>query len=108
MKTGYDVPRTVFDVNVMGTVTLMEATRTVKNIGCVINVTTDKVYANNGERYLFTEEDALGGDDPYSASKACSELVTQSYAKSFSNKKWVSQLQELATLSALVISQRIV
>ena len=83
VKTGYDVPRTVFDVNVMGTVTLMEATRTVKNIGCVINVTTDKVYANNGERYLFTEEDALGGDDPYSASKACSELVTQSYAKSF-------------------------
>ena len=93
---GYKNPKYTFDVNVMGTVNLLEA---IKNVGVssnavgvslrarplsILNVTTDKVYENKDiENYKFKEDDTLMGDDPYANSKSCSELVTHSYKKSF-------------------------
>ena len=98
---GYKNPKYTFDVNVMGTVNLLEAIRCVyanlnvvasSNVGAnlrarslsILNVTTDKVYENKDlENYKFKEDDKLMGDDPYASSKSCSELVTHSYKKSF-------------------------
>ena len=70
--------------NVMGTVNILESIRSVHREGqCVLNVTTDKVYKNNEWCWGYRENDALGGYDPYSNSKSCSELVTDSYRNSF-------------------------
>lgn len=75
-----------FDVNVMGTVRLLEALRSVDSVRAVIVITTDKCYANRESRRPYSEDDSLGGHDPYSASKACAELVSQSYRLSFLNE----------------------
>ena len=71
--------------NILGTVNLLEACRKIKSIQSIVIVTTDKVYKIKKNKNYFTEIDELGGDDPYSASKACSEIVTMSYIKSFFN-----------------------
>ncbi len=82
--TGYREPRYTYEVNVMGTVNLLEACRRVGGVRSIVNVTTDKVYFNaERENYGYREDDPLDGYDPYSNSKSCSELVTHSYAKSF-------------------------
>ena len=83
VKTGFQSPTLVFEVNVMGTVNLLEVLRDVESVKSIVNVTTDKVYKNTNEEINFNEKYPLGGDDPYSASKAASEIVTQSYKKSF-------------------------
>lgn len=86
---GYDEPQYTYDVNVMGTVNLMEAirktyTKILNSPVSILNVTTDKVYENNDlSNYAFKEDDKLCGRDPYANSKSCSELVTYSYEKSF-------------------------
>lgn len=80
---GYDEPVETFDVNVMGTVNLLEAVRAVPSIATVVVVTTDKVYHNDESAQFFHEEDRLGGHDPYSASKAACELVVETYRASF-------------------------
>lgn len=80
---GYNSPRATFDVNVMGTVNLLSAVSQCENVGSVVNVTTDKVYKNLEIDRAYIEEDVLGGKDPYSASKSCSEIVTTSFAESF-------------------------
>ena len=69
----------------MGTVNLFEAVRTCKDVKAVINVTTDKCYENREWRWGYRENEPLGGYDPYSNSKACSELVTSAYRNSFFN-----------------------
>ena len=95
---GYENPKYTYDVNVMGTVTLMEAIRkyadsikTKKDFSfpiSILNVTTDKVYKNDDKsNYAFKERDKLCGRDPYSNSKSCSELVTYTYDKSFFQDK---------------------
>lgn len=89
---GYEEPRYTYEVNVMGTVNLMEAIRKVygAKIGpvSILNVTTDKVYENNDlSNYAFKENDKLCGRDPYANSKSCSELVTYAYEKSFFTDK---------------------
>ncbi|WP_220036910.1 CDP-glucose 4,6-dehydratase [Paenibacillus sambharensis] len=82
-------PLNTYHTNVLGTVNLFEAVRTAKSKGidvrALINVTTDKVYFNHHWDRGYTENDQLGGFDPYSASKACSELITASYRDSFFN-----------------------
>ncbi|UUZ96878.1 CDP-glucose 4,6-dehydratase [Paenibacillus sp. P25] len=87
VQESYSDPVETFSVNVMGTVHLLEAVRTAKRdkspVRCVINVTTDKCYDNREWVWGYRENDPLGGHDPYSSSKACSELVTSSYRKSF-------------------------
>ena len=80
----YTRPLETFAINVMGTANVMEAARCCASLKALVNVTTDKCYENeNGSKRTFKEDDKLGGHDPYSASKACSELVTASFCKSF-------------------------
>lgn len=80
---GYNNPKETFDVNVMGTVNLMSSLQQSTNLGSVVNVTTDKVYRNFEFDRAYHEEDQLGGADPYSCSKSCSELVTDCFRQSF-------------------------
>ncbi len=82
----YHNPHYNFETNVMGTVNFFEAVRQCPSIKVAINVTTDKCYQNNEWLWGYRENEAMGGDDPYSASKGCSELITQSYTKSFFTK----------------------
>lgn len=83
---GYSKPRYTYEVNVMGTVNLLEAIRETDSVRSVLNVTTDKVYKNfERNSYCYVESDPLEGYDPYSSSKSCSELVTASYRNSFLN-----------------------
>ena len=83
VRTAYEQPVYTYETNVMGTVNLLEAVRTVPCARSVLNVTTDKVYDNREWCWGYREDDPLDGYDPYSNSKSCSELVTHSYKKSF-------------------------
>lgn len=82
VRTSYDEPVYTFDTNVMGTVNVLEAVRRWGGPCTTVIITTDKVYEDtNG--YACRETDPLGSADPYSASKACAEIVTSSYARSY-------------------------
>ena len=81
----YMCPQHTFNTNVMGTVNVLEASRC-SSVKCILNVTTDKVYKDVKNK-PYSENDELGGFDPYSNSKACSELVTRCYFDSFLNKE---------------------
>ena len=83
VRRSYAQPVETFATNVMGTVHVLEALRGVECARVAVMVTTDKVYANREWHWPYREDDALGGHDPYSASKAASELVIESYRKSF-------------------------
>lgn len=83
VRRSYLEPRYTFEANVMGTVNTLEAVREAGHTRVVVNVTTDKVYENPETGVPFPEEHLLGGHDPYSASKAGSEIVTASYRDSF-------------------------
>lgn len=83
VRESYIDPVYTYEANVMGTVHFLEAVRHCNSVKSVINVTTDKVYQNNEWEWGYRESDALDGYDPYSNSKSCSELVTNSYKKSF-------------------------
>ena len=86
VRASYDDPVYTYDVNVMGTVNVLECVRLCDSVKSFINVTTDKVYKNNEWIWGYRETDELDGYDPYSNSKSCSELVTSSYIKSFLSK----------------------
>lgn len=83
VREGYVRPAEAFSVNVDGTTALLDAVRALDHDCAVVVVTSDKCYANDESGRRFTEDDPLGGHDPYSASKAAQELVTQSYRTSF-------------------------
>ena len=83
VRTSYQIPVETYAVNVMGTVHLLEAVRQCPSVRAVINVTTDKCYENRAWHWGYRENESLGGYDPYSSSKACSELVTSAYRNSF-------------------------
>lgn len=85
VRESYLDPQYTYTTNIMGTVNLFEAVRGCNSVRAVVNVTTDKCYMNDNLRKPFKEDDALGGYDPYSNSKACSELITSSYRDSFFN-----------------------
>ena len=85
VRLSYEIPSETFEVNAIGTAYLLDAVRLLKNKCSVILITTDKVYHNNEWIYPYRENDRLGGYDPYSASKACTELVIDSYRNSFFN-----------------------
>lgn len=76
-------PADTFETNVMGTVNLLEALRGLEGVEAVVVVTSDKVYENHEWSWAYRETDALGGKEPYGVSKACAELVTQAYARSY-------------------------
>lgn len=69
--------------NIIGSVNFFESIRNTPSVKVALNITTDKCYENKEQANGYTETDALGGHDPYSASKACAEIITQSYIKSF-------------------------
>ncbi|MBT3935650.1 MAG: CDP-glucose 4,6-dehydratase [Bacteroidetes bacterium] len=81
----YRDPIQTYETNVMGVVNLFEAVKNVAGIKAVLNVTTDKCYENKEWDWGYRENEPLGGYDPYSSSKACSEIVTASYRNSFFN-----------------------
>ncbi len=85
VRDAYRSPVETYATNVLGTVHLLEAVRGCRSVKAVVNVTTDKCYENKEWDWPYRESDALGGVDPYSSSKACAELVTEAYRRSFFN-----------------------
>ncbi len=87
VRLSYETPTETFDVNAIGTANVLNAVRFMEKSCIVICITTDKVYENNESHHRYKESDRLGGYDPYSASKACAELIISSYRNSFFNIK---------------------
>jgi len=83
----YKRPRWTMETNVMGTLNVLEAVGLQTNVKGLLVVTTDKVYRNVNQREGYLESDPLGGDDPYSASKAMADILTHSWTKSFPGTK---------------------
>ncbi len=83
VRRSFAEPRLTFETNVMGTVNLLDAVRRVDAVRVVVNVTSDKCYENREWEWGYREGEPLGGHDPYASSKACSELVTSAYRRSF-------------------------
>ena len=83
----YDDPLETYTTNVIGTLNLFEAVRKTDKTRVIINVTSDKCYDNRGLNVPFKESDPMGGYDPYSSSKGCSEIMTSSFRNSFFNPK---------------------
>jgi CDP-glucose 4,6-dehydratase len=87
VRFSYAAPEETYAVNIMGTVNLLEAIRYSLSVKAVVNITTDKCYENREQLWAYRENDALGGYDPYSSSKACSEIITAAYRQSFLAEK---------------------
>lgn len=83
VRLSYDQPVETYATNVMGTVHLLESARQVDTVRAIVNVTSDKCYENREWEFAYRENDPMGGHDPYSSSKGCSELVTAAYRSSF-------------------------
>lgn len=90
VRESYQEPVYTYEVNVMGTVNVLECVRQSESVRSVINVTTDKVYKNKEWCWGYREDEELNGYDPYSNSKSCSELVTSSYKDSFLKSKGIA------------------
>ena len=85
VRQSYESPKETYDINVGGTVNLLECCRLTDSVRVIINVTSDKCYENKEWVWGYRESDPMGGYDPYSSSKGCSELITEAYRKSFFN-----------------------
>ena len=83
VRESYIDPVGTFSINVVGTATVLAAALKVDSVKAIVNVTTDKCYENKEWEWAYRENEPLGGHDPYSGSKACSELVTNSFRLSF-------------------------
>jgi len=90
VRRSYLEPVDTMATNVLGTVNVLESVRTVGSVKAVVNVTSDKCYQNNESGWGYREIDAMGGHDPYSASKGCAELVTAAWRQSFLSKGHVA------------------
>jgi CDP-glucose 4,6-dehydratase len=90
VRRSYRQPLDTIATNVMGTACLLDSLRDVDGLEAVLVVTTDKIYRNNGHAQTFSEDDPLGGADPYSASKAATEIVVASMGASFFAEKGVA------------------
>lgn len=86
VRYSYEAPVETYQTNVMGTVNVLEVARHMDSVKAVLNVTTDKCYENREWVWPYRENEPMGGYDPYSNSKGCSELVTQAYLQSFYQK----------------------
>lgn len=87
VRRSYQIPAETFEVNAVGTANVLEAVNKLRGKCSVIIITTDKVYENRETNYHYKEEDVLGGYDPYSSSKAATEIVVSSFRNSFFNIK---------------------
>ncbi len=85
VRLSYREPAETFETNVLGTVRVLDACRSCDSVRAIINITSDKCYENREWVWGYRENDPMGGYDPYSASKGCSELVAGSYRQSFFN-----------------------
>jgi CDP-glucose 4,6-dehydratase len=85
VRRSYEIPAETFEINVTGTANLLESISRLEKKCTVVVVTTDKVYENREENIFYKEDDSLGGYDPYSSSKACTELVVNAFRHSFFN-----------------------
>jgi CDP-glucose 4,6-dehydratase len=94
VRLSYKIPAETFMVNAIGTAYVLDAVRKLERPCSVVLITTDKVYENKEWVYPYRETDRLGGYDPYSASKACAELVINSYIQSFFNPTAFAQHQK--------------
>jgi len=83
VRYSYKHPFETFETNVMGTLNVLESTKSLVDLQATLIITTDKVYRNVSKQSGYVESDPLGGDDPYSASKAAADIATQSWATSF-------------------------
>ncbi len=83
VRLSYRDPVTTYATNVMGTVHVLEAARRAGSVRVIVNVTTDKCYENREWVWGYREDESMGGHDPYSNSKGCSELVTLAYRRSY-------------------------
>jgi CDP-glucose 4,6-dehydratase len=92
VRLSYDEPVSTYATNVMGTVHLLESVRRVPSVRATVVVTSDKCYENVGWVWGYRENDRLGGRDPYSNSKGCAELVTDSYRNSFFQAQGLSHI----------------
>jgi CDP-glucose 4,6-dehydratase len=90
VRLSYSEPVETYATNVMGTVHVLEAARRSDSVRCIVNVTTDKCYENREWEWGYRENEPMGGHDPYSNSKACSELVTSAYRRSFFQESGVA------------------
>ena len=101
VRLSYEIPAETFEVNVIGTANVLDGVKLLQKKCSVVLITTDKVYHNNEWEYPYRENDRLGGYDPYSASKACAELLIDSYRNSFFNiHKYSEHLKGLAVARA--------
>ncbi len=100
VRLSYDVPVDTFSTNVMGTANVLESVRCMDGVGAVVVVTSDKCYENNEWHWGYRECEPLGGYDTYSASKACAELVTHSYRKSFFQPRVNESVSAIASARA--------
>jgi len=94
VRLSYEIPSETFEVNAVGTANLLNSVKKLDKRCDVVLITTDKVYENLEWVYPYREDDRLGGYDPYSASKACAEIVISSYRNSFFNTKEYSTHQK--------------
>ncbi|WOS61807.1 CDP-glucose 4,6-dehydratase [Sinorhizobium fredii] len=89
VRESYATPAETFDVNVMGTIRLLEAARAVPSVKAILIVTTDKVYRNDESGRHFQEDDTLGGHDPYSGSKAACEVAVATWRSAYFNERGI-------------------
>jgi len=87
VRPSYDEPRVTFEINVMGSVNLLEAVRETESVRSLVFITSDKCYENVEWIWGYRENDTLGGRDPYSASKGAAEIAFSAYARSFFNSR---------------------
>jgi CDP-glucose 4,6-dehydratase len=86
VRDSYDDPKTTFDINLGGTVNIMEAVRSCPSVKAVVVVTSDKCYENKEWVWGYRENDPIGGHDPYSASKGATEIICAAYLRSYFDK----------------------
>ena len=83
VRHSYRSPIETYETNVMGTINILEAVRNTNTVKVIVNVTTDKCYENRELTRGYREDEPMGGYDPYSSSKGCSELITSAYRRYF-------------------------
>jgi CDP-glucose 4,6-dehydratase len=90
VRRSYLEPVETFETNVMGTVNVLEAAKSVNSLKAIVNVTTDKCYENREWVWGYREDEPMGGHDPYSSSKGCVELLSAAYRRSFLNEAGIA------------------
>ena len=89
VRLSYEQPKDTYETNVIGTLNVYEAVRKSKCVKAIVSITTDKCYENKEWEYGYREIDPMGGYDPYSSSKGCVELLSNSYRRSFYEKEGI-------------------